>query len=289
MPLLLSPHNFLDGPAIRHGGAPRRELVVARFREDVRWCDACDVDNVRVYDKGGGRDTGHVSLPNIGREGHTYLHHIVRHYDGLAEVTAFVQGRIDDHLPRGADVARHVSELLCEAEKHGFSLPRHALVADARFRHPTYFGKPLHPAEQDLRSWFEQHVDATSFPAAGRPMLFYRNGIFAMSRQRILGRPKAYYERLRDQLLAEDPETGHFLERSWLYVFRVAGEAASLLGGTARVEGTPTPAAAARNASGHTYAPAAERPAPIEQSRRVRDSEDPTAQAEQPWTGSRRD
>jgi hypothetical protein len=30
-------------------------------------------------------------VPNVGREGHTFLHHIVEHYDNLADHTLFCQ------------------------------------------------------------------------------------------------------------------------------------------------------------------------------------------------------
>ena len=39
-----------------------------------------------------------VILPNIGREGGTYLHHIVKRWDSLAKQTIFLQAEI--HNPR---------------------------------------------------------------------------------------------------------------------------------------------------------------------------------------------
>ncbi|ORY34129.1 hypothetical protein BCR33DRAFT_791192 [Rhizoclosmatium globosum] len=33
-----------------------------------------------------------IQLENVGREGHTYLHHIITHYDNLADHTLFMQG-----------------------------------------------------------------------------------------------------------------------------------------------------------------------------------------------------
>jgi hypothetical protein len=34
-------------------------------------------------------------LDNIGKEGHTYLHHIINNYNNLANVTIFIPGSID--------------------------------------------------------------------------------------------------------------------------------------------------------------------------------------------------
>ena len=95
------------------------ELVVARFEEDVGWSDP--FARVRsIYDKSGAHAVsqlticpiamltgpafeclchaavalaGSTTLRNVGLEQHTYLTHIVRHYDALAERTVFMHGR----------------------------------------------------------------------------------------------------------------------------------------------------------------------------------------------------
>ena len=79
---------------------PDFQIVVAHYNEDLSWLgdktSAC-----AIYSKGGDKSAPqqtHEPLPNIGREGHTYLHHIVNHYDDLAKITVFLQGRIDDHV-----------------------------------------------------------------------------------------------------------------------------------------------------------------------------------------------
>jgi len=60
------------------------ELVVARHREDLNWLRRVPKRfRVTLYDKGGHPGARHP-LPNIGREAHTYLHHIVTRYDDLA-------------------------------------------------------------------------------------------------------------------------------------------------------------------------------------------------------------
>ena len=72
------------------------ELVVARYDEDVEWCKPF---NCTVYNKGAtiplGRAPGFrlVGLPNIGRESHTWLTHIVDQWTTLADNTVFMQVR----------------------------------------------------------------------------------------------------------------------------------------------------------------------------------------------------
>ena len=74
------------------------ELVVARHRENLNWLRRVPKKfRVTIYDKGGHHDAKHP-LPNVGREAHTYLHHIVTRYDDLAELTVFAQGKPFDHV-----------------------------------------------------------------------------------------------------------------------------------------------------------------------------------------------
>lgn len=76
------------------------DMVVARYREDVAWLEPIARDCV-VYNKGPAMTCAFralIELPNVGREAHTYVHHIVHNYDDLADVTVFVQGCVTDHV-----------------------------------------------------------------------------------------------------------------------------------------------------------------------------------------------
>jgi hypothetical protein len=65
------------------------ELVLAHFNEDPSWSDP--YASVRTIYCKGSQVSGCIPLENIGREGHTYLHHIVTNYDNLADWTVFSQ------------------------------------------------------------------------------------------------------------------------------------------------------------------------------------------------------
>ncbi|WP_338872753.1 DUF3431 domain-containing protein [Spirosoma sp. SC4-14] len=76
------------------------ELVVARYTENLNWLRNLPSEIQKtVYDKSpdGSADDNAIRLPNVGREAHTYLHHIVSRYDSLAEWTVFCQGKPFDH------------------------------------------------------------------------------------------------------------------------------------------------------------------------------------------------
>ena len=84
------------------------QMVVSRFKEEVDWTK--DYSSVLIYNKGKDIEIDCEILPNVGREAHTYLHHIVNKYENLAEVTCFFQGTKpsfgarDGHLCSGIEV-----------------------------------------------------------------------------------------------------------------------------------------------------------------------------------------
>lgn len=73
------------------------EVVVARYNESVDWVKDLNY-NAIVYNKNKeDNDVFLNNLPNVGREGHTFFHHIVNNYDNLSDYIAFVQGNPFDH------------------------------------------------------------------------------------------------------------------------------------------------------------------------------------------------
>jgi len=111
------------------------QLVIARYRENVQWRYQFHGLSTTVYDKGDARAEN--PLPNIGREAHTYLHHIVTHYDRLAPITVFLQGNPHAHV-------RNLCEKIWNLPADpGFQdLCDHVLVED-RHGEPIQRGLPL--------------------------------------------------------------------------------------------------------------------------------------------------
>jgi hypothetical protein len=75
------------------------EIVVSRYNEDLRWLRPYN-DIVTFYNKGTDNINYlncKINLENKGREGDTYLYHIITNYSNLAEKTIFAQGEVFDH------------------------------------------------------------------------------------------------------------------------------------------------------------------------------------------------
>lgn len=73
------------------------EVVVSKYKENLDWVLNIKNHKVVIYNKGD-FDTRYINLPNIGREAHTYLYHIIENYDNLENYTCFLQGNPFDHL-----------------------------------------------------------------------------------------------------------------------------------------------------------------------------------------------
>ena len=83
------------------------DIVVARYKENIDWLNRFNLsgnDRLFIYNKS--KDHFDVKIPfkceylqNIGREAHTFLYHIVKYYDDLADETLFLQGHPFDHEP----------------------------------------------------------------------------------------------------------------------------------------------------------------------------------------------
>ena len=91
------------------------EIVIARYNEDLSWLKKIPKSiKITIYNKG--LDNIEISdikyniikLPNIGRESHTYLYHIINNYDNLAHKTIFCQGDSIFHSPGFLDLLKNV-------------------------------------------------------------------------------------------------------------------------------------------------------------------------------------
>ena len=76
-----------------------KHLVVSRYKEDLSWLDEVPEDiNIYLYNKGesSGRDD-EILLPNIGREAHTFLYHVINNWFSFPDYFIFSQGNPFDH------------------------------------------------------------------------------------------------------------------------------------------------------------------------------------------------
>ena len=110
------------------------EIVVAHYKEPVKnlnsWLERYYRIGVKttVYHKGGwDRDSydfasdNIITLPNIGRESHTYLRHILDRWNNLTEWTFFAQADISDHWQKAEMLPLNYYLLSGTIEKRTFT------------------------------------------------------------------------------------------------------------------------------------------------------------------------
>jgi len=201
---------------------PSYRLVVARFREDVEWVDA--FENYTIYNKG--RDdlasrhrANSVRLINVGREAHSYIHHIVENYDRLEDIIVFSQGNYRDHVACDpAEFRRRVLDL----GELGFSanIGRMGFTGtNARNFFLHEYRGPLRPKDHyDLGGWWER----TTGEAYVRSRSVFWNAIFSVRRDYILKRSRESYIKILNTLdWTANPLEAHFCERAWFNILNL--------------------------------------------------------------------
>lgn len=204
------------------------KVIIARYAEDVSWADELGYDYI-VYNKGDDTLANSIPLPNIGREAHTYLSHIVHEYDTLAAMNVFLQGDPFDHIDdQGRATVETLRFMLSDIVEKGVpfkGLAWFKLKCDA-LGQPHDLYKPKN--EGRWAGWGRDipvgEIFERLFDAAAPQQIIARapTGLFCVTGERIRTRPKAFYEYAL-KLIEEDPQdennTGHAFERLWQYIF----------------------------------------------------------------------
>lgn len=219
------------------------ELVVASYCENTEWFTP-HRGPVAVYVKNpaclpelresvknlpaGGRL---VELPNVGREGQSYVEHIIRNYDNLAEYTAFAQGAgthngIKDinFLTGFQATGLHTTSSLipmvfCDSESRRYFLYRDLDKGEAQNKQAMEFQFEYFQQfdiANRARKLYTLLFGGSVCDAP--PPVFAAGAQFIVHRDAIRAKPLAFWERLRDELL-KWPNFGYDLERVWLFVF----------------------------------------------------------------------
>ena len=193
------------------------ELVIARHNESISWLHEFSGQAsvaVQVYDKGGDSGVaGAVRLLNVGREAHTYAHHIVSRYDSLADFTWFLQGRVDDHDKRGIETIKKADGCapFVALGAHGRWGPHGLEIVD------LHCGVHTDVRPVMLRVFRGLFGESTEPPHRYR---FMPGALFGASRDAIRARSLSFWKRLLAMLENDvNPPEGFAAERLWPVIF----------------------------------------------------------------------
>lgn len=201
----VGPSTSACGP---HKGC-QKELVVARYKEDISWLERVDFA-VTVYNTGPRMDCTirhvHViDMPNVKRESGAYLQHIVTRYDSLADVTFFCQGHPFDHSHDFVERLAHAyDEPTCLSYQYLPDIPDQWIkdldLVTEKFGHVIRMGDALVQAHAQIPDWFDpagwDYVFDCPMP---RPLYFGYSAQYAVPKRFLRLRPVTFWRWLYDE------------------------------------------------------------------------------------------
>jgi len=205
-------------------------MVVARYNEKLEWLkeEPFSKYNALIYNKGVNDDFYHkgdvVQLDNVGRCDHTYLYHIVNHYDHLTDILIFLPGSVN--LPHKIEKSKQILQKIEETQqavfisepvdkKQLYDFKLDEWMATSHENSSINNETTLELCKiRPFGKWFESKF--------GTHVLTHVSygGTLSVSKKDVLQHPKSYYENLLEELShSSNPEVGHYVERSWQAIF----------------------------------------------------------------------
>ena len=203
------------------------EFVIAHYNENLDWLSPI-ANHTRVYHKGTDLQPPALlplnaweKLPNVGRESHSYLYHIINNYHKLPEITVFLQGdgiELDGYL-----CFRNPMEYVYNVKKNVTCKVMQRLSDWGRIPH---YGKwldllnsgEIRRANLTLGEFFEElfgFPHPSDFPSCPR-------GCFAATRDMIKRHPIEFYRKAISFVDNHpNPEEGHYFERLWPLIISI--------------------------------------------------------------------
>lgn len=207
-----------------------KKLIVAHYRETLDWLDNLHgTISIQVYDKGlqgcGGPRAvsgkiNYTTLPNVGREPHTYFHYIVENYDSLPDVAIFSQGDPHAHISNWNDIVNGSTVLWNDISKQiigkscwFFYCP--PLLCDKQGNSES----PAHHPGLDIEAAWDMLFDSP----CPDTIEFTPTCHFSVTRDHIQHRPISFYKKLVNMLGTHAPagvlELPWIVERLMPYIF----------------------------------------------------------------------
>jgi hypothetical protein len=205
------------------------DIVIAHYKENLSWISELQHPNIRqlrIYTKDSSINTDfkylnnkvvHSVLPNVGRESDTYLRYCLEFRDNLPDFVFFLQGNPSFH----GITTKHILQWIHSfTDSHKFTptfsnCPLYHGTQDGRVSH---WGSPTKPNSLDIVHWFKKFIN-TNQDINHCKVCFGAN--FGVSKDRILSRSVEDYNLILEDLNCINPESGHYIERSWFYFFNL--------------------------------------------------------------------
>lgn len=176
-------------------------VVIAKYKEDTAWTSNL-THPFTIYNKNEAEN--HLfehNLPNVGTEGHTFLHHITNHYNNLPDFLVLVQGSPFDHcIEAGIDFLKTINNF--DFSKTFLPLGR------CYFRDPTSTTPELDQMTGTYNFAKQYGIEHSV------PIKFISSAQCLVSKDLILQKPQSFYQKLLDifQINRQGSIIGYYLE-----------------------------------------------------------------------------
>lgn len=223
------------------------EVVVARYNEDVSWLKKeFPNEKITIYNKGEDNLTPEPNWTviklseNLGREGDTYLRHIINNYNNLADRTLFLQGYPFDHdkhiyLPliqyktrifnhvfnKCKNIIARCGDSVSAYIKSYYKIDKDRLdyqnIELRNTPHTNSFREGI--VEEDLETFIEQVLKRK---LSGDTIIGWAMGAqFAVEKETVLRYNVQHYQNLLKTLDREHPEEIYFVDKTWDIIFDI--------------------------------------------------------------------
>lgn len=191
-----------------------KELVVSYYKENLTWLNKINDYKITVYNKSDVEIPNTIKLNNVGREMHTYFHHIVNNYNNLSDWVFFTQGEPFDHVKN--------YDWILDVFPNSLSYSK-LNIDDCHFFTNGLFknmlvslsdGRPHHNPVLNINSlWEELFFDP---PANQYP--FVAGCLFCVTKEQIKMRDISFYEKCL-KITEQREQSPWEFERMMFYVF----------------------------------------------------------------------
>lgn len=201
----------------------KTDIVIAHYNEDLNWIDQLNfeyINRVHIYSKGGNANRSHIKLPNIGRESHTYLFHIIDCYDNLSESVIFLQGNpFNHHSTIKPNSVEDINQWLYHLQRHDYTPNFHinqydAFLYDGKLN--EWGGETIKITDYRIDEWIKIYLKSTS-----KEGKIFWSAQFGIKTKYIKKNKIELYTELYNQHTDKHCEVSHFLERTWGIVFNL--------------------------------------------------------------------
>jgi len=207
------------------------QIIISRYNEDLSWVKQMVNEDIEIfiYNKGPkiieeySPKVKILDLENVGRESHTYLHHIINNYDELPEKIIFTQAHPDDHVSENfksdffnflnsSDEFKYFSKNILEMKIDKDGVEESGILNGSFWKNKHSLGSCCVTVPFELIPQIES-----------KKWIFGTGAIFGVSRRSILKNSKEFYqmslEILEKSSNLVNPPEGHAFERSWYLIF----------------------------------------------------------------------